>query len=99
MARRRPPATRDHHPATRGGGDFGAKTPRGGAVAKHRPRAAAREDPRADPVPERKGSARGSSRAARSRQTLATAAARLIPTDVDDAVVAVGECEVRLTNL
>ncbi len=34
-----------------------------------------------------------------SRAILATAAARLIPTDVDDATVAVGEREVRLTNL
>ncbi len=36
---------------------------------------------------------------ARPGVVLGTAAARLIPTDVDDATVAVGDREVRLTNL
>ncbi len=83
MASRRPPATRDHHPARRSTTAGATKPPAsrsaprsGGATTSQRKRA---------------GAAKGT--------LLGDAAARLIPTDVDDATVAVGDREVRLTNL
>ncbi len=84
MPRRRPPATRDHHPSQR--------RVASGAVRASRatPPSAARVAPT---------TSRGTAGAPRARVVLGTAAARLIPTDVDDATVAVGDREVRLTNL
>src|SRR5689334_23097428 len=83
MASRRPPATRDHHPARRSTTAGATKPPAsrsaprsGGATTSQRKRA---------------GAAKGT--------LLGDAAARLIPTDVDDATVAVGDREVLLTNL